>query len=65
MDCPFYCGHKLIWDCEERGAMRDWPVCPNCITKPQLVQVKANIFTCPVCDLMVAIRRGPDAPRAA
>jgi hypothetical protein len=27
--------------------------CPNCRTQPPLIEVKVNIFVCPVCDLIV------------
>jgi ribosomal protein L37AE/L43A len=30
--------------------------CPNCITKPQMVEVKVNLWVCPVCDLVVQKR---------
>jgi hypothetical protein len=30
--------------------------CPNCITKPQMVEIKPNLWVCPVCDLQVLKR---------
>jgi hypothetical protein len=33
--------------------------CPNCMTKPQMVEVKPNIFVCRVCDLTVVKRVKP------
>jgi hypothetical protein len=30
--------------------------CPECITKPQMVEVRPNVFTCPVCDITIVRR---------